>query len=112
MIIIFSLYNNNNNNNSSSNTTTTTTTTTTTNNNNNNNNNKNNNNNNINNNNNDNNNNACIPLMPISALLAGFAVQNLLAVSFCQLASTEEGSPWKCVCALHHFRSLLKNLGR
>ena len=40
--------------------------------------------------------------------LAGFAVQSLLAVSPCQLASMEEGRSWKYHCPWHRLRTLSK----
>lgn len=39
-----------------------------------------------------------IALAPSLPSLAGFAVQSLLAVSPCQLASMEEGRSWKYHC--------------
>ena len=54
----------------------------------------------------------CIALVPSSPLLVDFAVQSLLAVSLCQLASTEGGSSWEYGHAWHQPRILRKNLGR
>ena len=54
---------------------------------------------------------ACIDLAPSFALLAGFAVQSLLTVLLCQLASTE-GSPLEYGCPWYHLRTLRKYLGR
>ena len=54
----------------------------------------------------------CLALAPSSPLLAVFAVQSLLAVSLCQLLSTEETSSWKYSCAWYHLRILRKKLGK
>ena len=54
----------------------------------------------------------CIALAPSSPLLAGFGVQSLLAVSLCQLASTEDGNSWEYGCAWYQLRILSKKLGR
>ena len=41
----------------------------------------------------------CIVLVSSLTLLAGFAVQSLLAKFLCQLVSMEEGISWECNCA-------------
>ena len=54
----------------------------------------------------------CIALASSLPSLMDFAVQSLLAVSLCQLTSTEEENSWEYDCALHQFRTLHKNLSR
>ena len=56
---------------------------------------------------------ACfIALAPSLTLLAGFALQSLLALSLCQLASTKEGIFLEYSCAWQQLRTRHKNLVR